>query len=186
MKPLFVALDLEFNQPSQKIIQIGAVVADIRTSSVLSRFSVFVNPSEPLNPEIADLCGIAPEVLAMAGDLAEGCEQLTAWLAPFAAERQLNPLTWGGGDSLQLREQAGARDERWLFGRRWLDVKTVFAAYMHSEGKDASGGLGASMKKVGLLFQGRPHDAAADAHNTALMYFQVLRRLRTPATARKD
>lgn len=176
MKPLFVALDLELNQPSQKIVQIGAVVADVRTGKVISRVSIFVNPGEALNPFIEKLCGIAPEVLQASGDLAEGYAQLVAWLAPFSEERQLNPLTWGGGDSLALREQVklGA-DEIGLFGRRWVDVKTVFTALQHSHGRDVSGGLATCMKKVGLAFQGRKHDAVDDAHNTALMYFELLR-----------
>lgn len=174
MKPLIIALDLEFNQPSQRIIQMGAVVGDLRTKAVLSRLSVYVNPQEPLNPEISRLCGIVPEALDVAGTLADAHEQLRAWLAPFDDERQLNPLTWGGGDSMALREQIGLGDERWLFGRRWLDVKTVFTGVQHARGREAKGGLATSMKHLKLPFVGRAHDAADDAFNTFRMYCHLL------------
>lgn len=179
MKPLFVSFDLEFNQPSQRIIQLGAAVGDARTGALLSRFSVYVNPQEQLSPEISKLCGITQGAVDIAGTLPEAYEQLQRWLAPFADERQLNPLTWGGGDSAQLRQALGLADERWVFGRRWIDVKTVYAGYRHSRNLEANGGLRTSMKQVGLSFLGRQHDAADDSVNTWRMYYRLLQLLRS-------
>ena len=44
MKELLVSLDLELNQPSRRIIQIGAVVGNIRTGEIVSRFDSKVSP----------------------------------------------------------------------------------------------------------------------------------------------
>lgn len=181
-KPLIVSLDLEFNQPSGRIIQIGAVVGDLSTGKVLAEFSYFVNPLESLAPEIAMLCGIAPGVLELGGTLIEAYSDLLSWLAPFSKERQLNPLTWGGGDSLELKHQLGL-DERWAFGRRWVDVKTVFAAVQHARSRHPEGGLKVAMRKVNLSFIGRPHDARDDARNTFFMYHKLLDVIRSGAGA---
>lgn len=177
-KPLYVSLDLEFNQPSQRIIQIGAVLGHLESGELLGRFSVYVNPQEPLAPVIADLCGIAPGVLETAGTLEEAHALLKGWLQPFKDERRLNPLTWGGGDSDALRQALSMDGERWLFGRRWVDVKTVFAAWQDAKGEGHTGGLATSMKRVGLQFQGRKHDAADDALNTFRMYRRLVGLLR--------
>lgn len=178
MKPYCISLDLEFNQPSQRIVQIGAVLGHLSSGRVVSRFSCWVNPGEPLNPTIADLCGIAPGVLETAGNLTEAFEQLTAWAEPFAAERLRNPLTWGGADSETLRQALAIDDERYLFGRRWNDVKTVYSAWAHAQGLSAQGGLAPSMRKLGLSFIGRKHDACDDALNTFRLYHRLLQDFR--------
>ena len=43
----------------------------------------------------------------------------------------LNPITWGGGDSAEVREQLSpvARED-WCFGRRWIDAKTLVVSQM--------------------------------------------------------
>lgn len=45
---ILTAVDLELNQPSGKIIQIGACKGNIETGEVISSFSCFVDPQEPL------------------------------------------------------------------------------------------------------------------------------------------
>ena len=52
MKELIVALDLELNQPSRRIVQIGAVLGNVRTGSVVSQFDVKVDPGEPLSDAV--------------------------------------------------------------------------------------------------------------------------------------
>jgi inhibitor of KinA sporulation pathway (predicted exonuclease) len=176
-----VALDLEMNQPSGKIIQIGAVLGDLNSGEIVSRFSALVDPHEDLAQHISDLTGIQDAALKERGvDLHLAYHDLCAWLQPYRDTRQLNPLTWGGSDTKELRDQIGinqdleaaekdrAQHQRWPFGRRWLDVKTVYAAWRHAQGKPGDGGLARSMTKLGLSFQGRKHNAEDDAKK----YFQ--------------
>ena len=61
MKELLVSLDLELNQPSRRIIQIGAVIGNIRTGEIVSRFDSKVSPDEELSPAIAKLTKIKQE-----------------------------------------------------------------------------------------------------------------------------
>ncbi|HEY3655420.1 MAG TPA: 3'-5' exonuclease [Steroidobacteraceae bacterium] len=154
MKELLVSLDLELNQPSRRIIQIGAVVGNIRTGEIVSRFDSKVSPDEELSPAIAKLTKIKQEEVDVTPKLREAYESLKCWLEPFAGERVLNPVTWGGGDTETLREQLQLDRERWLFGRRWLDAKALFVAWRMAQGRDLQGGLGRSMTKLGLAFEG--------------------------------
>jgi hypothetical protein len=105
MKELIVALDLELNQPSQRIVQIGAVLGNVRTGEVVSQFDVKVNPGEPLDSRITVLTGLSPQEIELAPGLSAAGQALAAWLSPRDSLRILNPLTWGGGDTETLREQ---------------------------------------------------------------------------------
>jgi len=178
MKELIVSLDLEMNQPSQRIVQIGAVVGNVRTGEVLSQFDSKVNPGEPLSVRISELTGISPQEIESAPNLAVAGESLAAWLAPRDSIRLLNPLTWGGGDTEILRKQLELTDESWMFGRRWIDVKTLYVASRMAQGKEISGGLAKSMTKVGLTFRGRKHNALDDALNTFRMFRALLAEFR--------
>lgn len=170
-KSVCIALDLEMNQPSGAIIQVGLAAGDLRTGECLGSLEVLVSPGEPLSPSIIKLCGITDAMLAAEGvSLSAAHDRILEFLAPFAASRQLNPLTWGGGDSDTLRKQLGKDGETWAFGRRWIDTKTVYVAWQHAHGREARGGLRSSMKQLGLKFEGRAHTAAADAWNTFRMY----------------
>jgi DNA polymerase III epsilon subunit-like protein len=94
MKELIVALDLELNQPSRRVVQIGAVLGNVRTGEVVSQFDLNVNPREPFSRRIAELTGISPQEIESAPSLAEAGQALAAWLAPRDSRRLLNPLTW--------------------------------------------------------------------------------------------
>jgi len=69
MKELIVALDLELNQPSRRVVQIGAVLGNVRTGEVVSQFDLKVNPGEPFSLRIAELTGISPQEI----ESAPGC-----------------------------------------------------------------------------------------------------------------
>lgn len=176
---LVVALDLEMNQPSGKIIQIGAVVGDVGNGTVEDRFSTFCNPNELLSTEIVELTGITQANVDQAPALPEAFGLLCQWLAPYQRRRHTNPVTWGGGDTELLLEQIGLEygDERWPFGRRWLDTKTLFAALLMRQGKSVRVGLAGSMKKAGLVFEGRAHDALVDAENTFRFWAHLVARI---------
>ena len=60
-------LDLELNQPSGKIIQIGAVVGDTDNGDILDRYRAYVDPGEPLQQFIIDLTGITEDDIKTKG-----------------------------------------------------------------------------------------------------------------------
>lgn len=174
-----VALDLEMNQPSGRVIQIGAVMGELESGREVSRFASWVCCDEELSPAISKLVGVRQTTLESLGvPLPDAYSALCDWLRPWNSERALNPLTWGGGDSTTLAEQlAGASSASvgyWPFGRRWLDVKTVYVAWQHSQGVAPVGGLARSMRHLGLSFQGQKHRADDDAWNTFRVYHHLL------------
>jgi inhibitor of KinA sporulation pathway (predicted exonuclease) len=176
---IFTSLDLEMNQPSRKIIQIGACAGNIRTGEILEKLSIFVNPQEQLAPFIIELTGIKQEDVDTGLTIYEGYKKL----AEFHKKHKsfVNPITWGGGDSQEIYEQLKKEcghvwglDDHWCFGRRWIDTKTLFVSWRFANGKPIQGGLAKSMLKVGLKFEGRKHNATDDAVNTFRTYTKML------------
>lgn len=180
-KENFISLDIEMNQPEDPIgikspiIQIGAVVANLRTGEILEEYNQYVDVIEPITPYITKLTKIDDALLFNEGvTLKEAYEGL----APLKEKYDCfpNPITWGGGDSQELRDQlyklfpeAGA----WVFGRRWIDAKTVFQMYSFSKNMKVQAGLAKAMTRLGLAFSGTKHNALDDAKNTVF----ILRRL---------
>lgn len=159
----FLSLDLEMNQPSGLIIQIGVCIGNLQTSEVLYRNDWIVNPGEPLDPRIVALTGISEETIATRGvPMAQAYDELKKANRSF--DCYVNPIVWGGGDSVELRSQCDGKD--WPFGHRFFDMKTLWQWKCMQEGRPTQGGLAKSMTKMGLNFQGRKHDANDDAFNT--------------------
>jgi inhibitor of KinA sporulation pathway (predicted exonuclease) len=172
---IFTALDLEMNQPSKKIIQIGACVGNIKTGQIFKKLSIFVNPNEHINPFITELTKITQEDVDNGYTLEEAYRKLQKMHENYGAF--VNCATWGGGDSqelLQQLQQENPHFEGWCFGRRWIDTKTLFVSWRFSQGQPIQGGLAKSMTKVGLRFEGQKHNAMDDAVNTFKMYCKML------------
>src|ERR1700688_4220861 len=94
---IFTSLDLEMNQPSQKIISIGATIGNIKTGEILDKLHVFVNPNEELNPFIVELTKIKQSDVDSAGTLEEAYLQLKEMHEKHKSF--CNPIVWGGGVS---------------------------------------------------------------------------------------
>jgi len=163
----FLALDLEMNQPSGKIIQVGAVVGNLHTGEIFEELAVIINPDEPLSEFIVQLTGITDEQCAQGVSLVEAYEQLKALHKKY--DCFCNPIVWGGGDSAELKRQLGGTVPGWPFGHRWLDVKTIFQFHQFAQNAKPQAGLAKALTKVGLNFKGRKHDAMDDARNTFLL-----------------
>jgi inhibitor of KinA sporulation pathway (predicted exonuclease) len=172
-----LSLDLEMNQPSGKIIQIGAIAGDLYTGEILERLRVVVDCGEPITEYIEALTGVTNDIVRAEGvSLTEGYMLLRDFSLRNKCE--INPLTWGGGDSTDLREQlleyGGWEPRDWPFGRRWVDVKTIFQTIRLARSEKRDGGLARCMTKFGMNFRGRKHDAQDDAENTFLFYRRLL------------
>jgi inhibitor of KinA sporulation pathway (predicted exonuclease) len=172
---IFTVLDLEMNQPSRKIISVGSVVGDISTGNILQKLHIFVNPNERLHPDITKLTKIEQSDVNRGHTLEEAYFKLKTMHDRHYSF--INCVTWGGNDAAELQQQLIKENphfQEWCFGRRCLDVKTLFVSWRFANGKPIQGGLARSMTKVGLAFRGQKHNSADDAENTFYMYRSML------------
>jgi len=175
----YFALDLELNTKSDdsvpKVIQVGCAIGK---PNQIKTYSWYVNPQEPLVPFITELTGITEEVIANESvSLEQVAQELGVILnqeKPFA-----NPITWGQGDADGLKDEFRQNGIDFpFFGRRILDVKTLFVFNEQVNGRSPSGGLRSAMGKYKVPFVGTPHRADVDAYNTLRFYFFLRERQR--------
>ena len=171
---IVAAIDLEMNKPSNKIIQIGLHIGDLLTGEAKISCSWNINPNEPIDPFITQLTGIRDIDVVAGFTLEQAYKDMCGHLAQY--KPFMNPLTWGGGDAELLRNQLGLTDERFVFGRRWIDVKTLYQSWRFSQNESIRSGLAKSMTRVGLKFEGTKHTAMDDASNTFRIYRELLKR----------
>jgi inhibitor of KinA sporulation pathway (predicted exonuclease) len=175
----YCSLDLEMNNKSDgsvpKIIQVGIAIGKPNN---IQTYSWYVNPQEPIVPLITELTGITEEVIATQSvPLSQVAEELGKILnkeKPFT-----NPITWGQGDVQLLKDEFNQNEIHFpFFGRRILDVKTLFVYLEQVNGRNSSGGLRSAMGKYKCPFIGTPHKADVDAYNTLRFYFALVNRQR--------
>lgn len=176
-----LSLDLEMAQPSGKIIQIGAVAGKIKNGEVIETFSRMVKIDEPISPFIIELTGITQEMNDNGVSLLEAYNDLKAFRRKHKCHKQT--IAWGQGDTRVLKEQVREKmptgpDDWWDFGIRFFDTKTLFQAYMLINEKSMKAGLSKALETFGMEFQGRAHDACADAHNTFLVFIKLCEMLK--------
>lgn len=171
-----LSLDLEYNQPSRSIIQVGFAVGNLESGLILDSQSYYIKQEETLNPFIIELTGIQQIDVDQGIELQEAYQALTDSHKEFQCFR--NWLTWGGGDSEDLRLALNLDNKTFSSGRRWIDAKTVYVSYCFANNIKHQSGLKKSMKNLGLDFYGRPHDARYDAINTFFIYHKLLQEMR--------
>lgn len=175
----YFALDLELNQlQTPKVIQVGIAIGSPIRPNDIQTFSWYLDPQEPITPEITKLTGITDEIIQEKAVTHEVLvEQFGALLK--VNECFVNPVTWGQGDASELKAEFRERNIDFpFFGRRIFDVKTLYVFQQMVEGKSPSGGLRKSMLSYGLDFVGTPHNAEFDALNTLRFFFYFLQRQR--------
>lgn len=172
----YLALDLELNQPSNKIIQVGIAIGSMAQPANCFVKSWYVNPHEPINPEITILTGITDaDVVEDTTPVAEIAGQISDLIKMYNCF--VNPVTWGGGDSKELLDLFRSNSVEFKhFGRRWIDVKTIHQFIRVAKDKSFTGGLASAMGDYKLSFKGSQHRAGDDAANTLGLYFKLLER----------
>jgi inhibitor of KinA sporulation pathway (predicted exonuclease) len=172
-----LSLDLEFNQPSQTIIQVGYCIGNVKTGEVLEKRCFDIHCKEEINPFITTLTGVTQSDV----DNSEFTLEKTYEVIKEDKEKYQffsAPLTWGHGDLSSYKEQAKLPTTDKIFGRRYTDVKTVFITYCVANDIMYRSGLSKSMRKLGLSFDGRKHNAMCDAINTFVIYHELLKRMK--------
>lgn len=170
-----MAIDCEFNQPSKKVIQIGAVCFQPDNRLIVEEFMTYVNPGEPISQEIEQLTRITNAIMTETPhmNIVEAAKALTE----FKHRLQINPIAivWGAGKSNDVRkiyEEAGVDNP---FKDRIIDVKAIFQtlANVCNNEMRSKVGLAKACHLTGIGWDARwgaPHDAQADAHNTMRLY----------------
>jgi inhibitor of KinA sporulation pathway (predicted exonuclease) len=162
MNPRIWAFDLEMNQPSGKIIQVAGLVGDLLKGRILTEFNYLINCEETLNPDIIKLTGITQADVDQGIALGIAKKEIDIIITKYNACK--SPVVWGNGDLRTLKSQGGTgcfQDTH-----RELDIKTLHQFTSLSRGLSMRGGLEKSLSNYGLKFEGRPHNALADAKNT--------------------
>jgi inhibitor of KinA sporulation pathway (predicted exonuclease) len=169
-----MAIDCEMNQPSNKVIQIGAVIFDADTCTLIDSLRIYVDPHEPLSDEIIKLTRITQAQVDGTAPISSAYRQLMCWAAKHKVFR--NPVVWGSGegnDSTAIYDQVCKEDPTFkdenFMGHRVIDVKTLCQVRSIVQHGDVAGGLQVYLHRMGLRWDarfGEPHDALADALNT--------------------
>lgn len=168
-----VCVDLELNQPTRKILQIGAVCFQPDNGKIVETFNQFVNPGEAISPQIVSLTGITDEIVKDSPNIVEAA----CYFNSFKNKLQINPIgiVWGAGasnDISMIFEESGVESS---FRSRIIDVKAVFQMLANASGAHLrqQTGLKRACEVLNLGWDstyGEPHNALADAYNTYRVY----------------
>lgn len=187
MNPLkdqnYLAIDLELNSKQDgttpRIIEVGiAIGSPVRPDEIVS-VNWYLNPDEPITPFITKLTGIDDATIQSYSVKHEVvAKELGALIKSYNCFT--NPVVWGGGgegnDATELKDEFRERDIDFpFFGRRVVDVKTLYVFKQLTKGKNPNGGLKSALGSNKMKFKGTPHRAADDAYNTLLLFFYYLK-----------
>ncbi|HVS73029.1 MAG TPA: 3'-5' exonuclease [Phycisphaerae bacterium] len=154
-----------------EIIEIGALIQNARTFEIESTFQTFIHPVR--HPILTSFCTqlttITQSDLAAAPTFPEALAALTAWMVPFPDSIF---CSWGEYDKAQFLQDCAHHHIPYPFGPNHLNLKNAFAAAMN---KRKAPGVDATLRFLGLPFQGTPHRGLDDAQNIA----RIVRRLCT-------
>lgn len=186
----YITIDLENNQPSGKIIQIGAVLFDTdhKTEPVRDQFVTYVNPKEEVNWQetlrsgetLEELLGYEFKQKWQEQNIptAEALTKFWDWIKVSNGGKKI--IQWGRGDLSEIITESKENKVFYPSKIRELNLKIVYQflyqpAYRLNK---APGGLKSACRAMGLEFKGRAHDALVDALNTgylALTMYNIIR-----------
>lgn len=176
----YFALDLELNNKKDrtipKIIQVGIAIGSPLRPEDIQSYSWFLDPEDPIEPFITELTGITDDIIQEKSVSHEVVAQEFGELLKVNNVFP-NPITWGQGDAEELKNEFRARNIDFpFFGRRIIDVKTIYVFLEMVNGRSPAGGLSKSMGRYKIPFNGKSHRADVDAVNTLRFYFYLLQR----------
>ena len=165
-----VVIDLEYNQPSRRIIQIGAVEVHVRQGKIEPLFRADVNPEEPLDDYIIGLTGISEERAQAAQTLSEVAAQF--W-EPLKEKEGLVIGGWGNDVHKLASDCKNLGITMPEF--RAVDLSAFWMLLSTLGGAQAprSKGLRKMMHFYGLEFEGQHHDAFYDAQATGQLILKM-------------
>jgi inhibitor of KinA sporulation pathway (predicted exonuclease) len=155
----------QFAREEMEIIEIGAVVAEGKTSRPVDEFQSFVRPIR--HPTLTQFCreltGIEQSDVAAADEFPEAMTRLTEWMAGFP---DAVFCSWGEYDRRQFERDCKFHTVEWPFGNQHVNLKKRYADRFRLKRGE---GFGEALRNSGLTFEGRPHRGIDDARNIVRM-----------------
>lgn len=167
-----IILDLEFNQPSKKLIELGAVKL-FRDGGITKEdtFSELIQIDEPVSDYIVRLTGIDDKMLKKEGKpFTEVALRFHNWA--ISKSKNIVLASWGGGDIPALRKAYEDNLMKYPFRGKTFDAKSiaVWMSCMCGKRTNKGGdGLGTLLKAWQIKFEGNRHRAKDDALMTAIL-----------------
>lgn len=179
----FIALDLEMNCSDRswvpgKIIQVGVAIGSLvsyRHGSIdkyLKR-TWYIDPNEDIYPRITELTGITnDDVKTKSVSHQVIYDEIKQLMTDYNIFR--SPIVWGVGDLKTMKEEFEKSIGKFeIFNYRDLDVKTIHTFNSIVKGKVSNYSLKTACNYYDLPFEGKPHRAEDDAHNTLNIFFHM-------------
>jgi len=167
-----LTLDLEMNQPSNKIIEVGITYGDLSSDpSAWGTKSWLIDPQEKISDFIIDLTGITNDMI---DENPSSLHDVFSWLQ--SRDDFECPVTWGDGDWRLLCSefrQTGLDPRDLPYGRRHFDVKTIHTFVKMLRGQKVRGGLKSALNYWRIPFDGQAHRAGDDAFNTMVLLKKI-------------
>lgn len=184
----YLSLDLELNTVdgnTTHLIEVGAAVGNV-VDGIFFKKQWYIKPTFDLKGQLICDYTLSDHIIGLTGITQEDYDQNAVDSQIVAAELGdiingsscfVNPVTWGIGDTDELKNTFKHEGIQFpFFGRRFIDVKTLYLYIEAANGRSLSGGLRKSMNRYGIKFIGEPHRAATDAENTLRFFFHLLDR----------
>lgn len=166
-----LVIDLELNQPSESIIELGYIIGNPKSGEIAIKNSILVDPKEALSEEIVQLTGITQNMVDGKPSIQSAYESMVSDVIKYAAITIIHQ--WGLGDTNLLKMQIGDGIE-WMFGRRFIDVKALSQAHSIIHGINCYGGLRKMAARLGIqMSKEKQHRADYDAEITFLVYSKL-------------
>ena len=181
----FCSVDIECNQPSGRIIQIGASVWDTQAGGKqIAAFEVFVDPLEPINWEHPLKGGQTLGQLLPFDEAMHARHKVDPWTALTEFWRFIctcggkKIIQWGAGDMAAIQRESVETCVTFPYCSRILNAKVMYQMlYQPTQKLDSRFGLGAVVAELGFKFEGSAHNAYWDAYNTAVVYNEMFQDL---------
>ena len=155
-----------------EIIEIGLCSLEVSSGKRLEKRSILVRPeSSQISEFCTQLTTLTQEQVDKGISFAEAC----ALLKNEYAARDRVWASYGDYDRIMFEKQCLARQIAYPFGRKHLNVKTLFAL---GHALDREVGLATALRVENVNFEGTQHRGDDDAWNIAALLGNLLQRIR--------
>lgn len=182
----YVFIDFEMNPISrdhaserklykQEIIEIGAVMIN-ENHEEISTFKAYVKPlySQKVTRKVYELTGITDNDLFFAEGIECQLNEFVQWCIE-TSENDFVVYAWSENDLLQLNAEIAMKsiqvsEQLQSIIDSWKDLQLEYDEVVGSEKPT---GLSKALESIGIMFDGKMHDALDDARNTAVLFKEV-------------